>query len=390
MARATFGSRYNPNVVEVLIAGAGPAGSVAALVLARAGARVLLLDRARFPRDKLCGDTLNPGSMALLRRLGLDALVEARGLKLDGMVVTGEGGVRVEGNYGAGIHARAVVRRDLDQWLLAAAIDAGAQFEEAVQVLEPLVHEGDAGPEVRGVVVKGRDGRRLRIPALLTIAADGRRSALAAAVGLVSQPARPRRWAAGGYFEDVTAMSAHGEMHVRRGRYIGVAPVPGGLVNACLVTEEPRGFEDPTGLLRDAITADPMLCDRFARARIARPAVSLGPLAVDARAAGMPGLLLAGDAAGFIDPMTGDGIRFAMRGAELAAGVALEGFEQGQAPAHVRLDAARRLEFARKQRVNRALRTLVSCPFAVHAAALAAAVAPAVLRRLIAIAGDVP
>ena len=56
---------------DVVIAGAGPAGAIAATVLARAGARVLVLDRARFPRDKLCGDTLNPGALAILARLGL-------------------------------------------------------------------------------------------------------------------------------------------------------------------------------------------------------------------------------------------------------------------------------------------------------------------------------
>ena len=57
--------------VDVLIAGAGPAGTIAATILARAGTRVMVVDRARFPRDKLCGDTLNPGALAVLQRLGL-------------------------------------------------------------------------------------------------------------------------------------------------------------------------------------------------------------------------------------------------------------------------------------------------------------------------------
>ena len=73
---------------DVVIAGAGPAGAIAATVLARAGVRVLVLDRARFPRDKLCGDTLNPGALAILARLGLST-VAAGGLPLDGMIVTG-------------------------------------------------------------------------------------------------------------------------------------------------------------------------------------------------------------------------------------------------------------------------------------------------------------
>src|SRR5262245_66319580 len=105
-------------MVDVLIAGAGPAGSLAALRLARAGARVLLVDRARFPRDKLCGDTLNPGAMRLADRAGLRARIEAVSRPLDGMLITGGSGVRVRGTYGRGLVARALTRRVLDRVLL--------------------------------------------------------------------------------------------------------------------------------------------------------------------------------------------------------------------------------------------------------------------------------
>ena len=85
-------------MIDVLIAGAGPAGSIAATVLARAGARVLVVDRAQFPRPKLCGDTLNPGALALLHRLGLRCAASAS-IPLAGMIVTGDDGVRVVGKY---------------------------------------------------------------------------------------------------------------------------------------------------------------------------------------------------------------------------------------------------------------------------------------------------
>ncbi len=376
-------------MVEVLIVGAGPAGAIAGVVLARAGARVLLVDRAKFPRDKLCGDTLNPGTLAILRRLGLDTRAEQRGLRLDGMLVTGVGGVRVQADYPHGRYGRAIVRRELDASLVSAAIEAGARFEENVQVCEPIVYDGEQGPEVRGAVLAGRDGKRLRVPALVTIAADGRRSTLAFGLGLARHPDWPRRWAAGGYFAQVDGATSRGEMHVRRDCYIGVAPMPDGLTNACLVTEDRHGFHDPAALLRSAIAADPMLRDRFAHARLVTPVVSLGPLAVDASGAGMPGLLLAGDAAGFIDPMTGDGLRFALRGGELAANAAHAALEHGAAHAHERLAARRHVEFAGKQRFNRALRRLVGTPGSVRAVAFGARVAPALLRRIVAIAGDV-
>src|SRR3979490_1966064 len=104
-------------MLDVLIVGAGPAGSIAATILARVGVRVRLVDRATFPRDKLCGDTVNPGTVARLAQLGLGDDIEARGLRGDGMVVTGEGGVTIEGRYPGGRSGRAIVRRDLD-WLL--------------------------------------------------------------------------------------------------------------------------------------------------------------------------------------------------------------------------------------------------------------------------------
>src|SRR4029079_6221882 len=103
---------------DVLIVGAGPAGAVAATVLARAGARVRLVDRAAFPRDKLCGDTVNPGTISLLRRLGRSACIEDAGLPVPGMRLTGGNGVAIEGRYPGEHIGRAIVRRDVDWWLL--------------------------------------------------------------------------------------------------------------------------------------------------------------------------------------------------------------------------------------------------------------------------------
>src|SRR5205085_251579 len=129
--------------------------------------------------------------------------------------------------------------------------------------------------------------------------------------------------------------------------------VPQGCANVCLVVspalscgEGPTGIHDPASLLRRAIDGDPSLRDRFAGARMMTAPVVLGPLAVDARAAGAPGLLLAGDAAGFIDPMTGDGLRFAVRGGELAAEVALAALRGAVSQPYLSLARLRRREFA--------------------------------------------
>jgi flavin-dependent dehydrogenase len=79
-------------MLDVLIVGAGPAGSVAAAILARAGARVRIVDRAVFPRDKLCGDTVNPGTLATLSRLGLARAIDSCSLPVEGMRLTGANG----------------------------------------------------------------------------------------------------------------------------------------------------------------------------------------------------------------------------------------------------------------------------------------------------------
>ena len=367
---------------DVLICGGGPAGAVAAVVLARAGARVLVIDRARFPREKLCGDTINPGTLAILSRLNLESAA-ASGLPVRGMILTGEPDVRVEARYGD-VCGRALKRAVLDAALIAAAAQAGARIDEGVLAREPVMEDG----RVRGVWVAGRNGQPLRIPSPLTIAADGSHSRLARTLGLARSAARPRRWVVGAYFEGVSDMSDCGEMHVRPGRYIGVAPVPGGVTNACVVTADRAALRDPGALLDGALRGDCLLADRFARARRVSPAVCFGPLAVDSSCCGCPGVLLAGDAAGFIDPMTGDGLRFAVRGGELAAVAALAALEHGDAEPHVRLLAARRRAFGAKWRFNRAVRALVGAPLAVRAATHGAVVLPQVLRHAIRYAAD--
>ena len=404
-----------------MIVGGGPAGSCAGLLLARAGARVTIVDRATFPRDKLCGDTVNPGALARLRALGIAGEVEATGLRVDGMLLTGERGVAIEGRYPDGVSGRAILRRDLDWILLQRAIAAGCQVEQGVAVRGAAVDESAGAPRVTGVSLGG--SRQVSLSAPIVIAADGRHSTLAFGLGLARHPRRPRRWAIGAYYEGFHAAAASsgrdqvaigsasgrpepdsrapddalsepatlGEMHVRRGRYIGVAQVPGGLTNVCIVRASGPAdpdLADPRALLIRELARDPVLRERAAGARLVAAPVVLGPLAVDAVPLAIDGLLVAGDAAGFIDPMTGDGLRFAVRGGEIAAAAALDVLAHGWSGVHARLAATRASEFGGKWRFNRALRALVASPRAVDAATLGARVAPAVFRAIIAHAGD--
>jgi geranylgeranyl reductase family protein len=375
-------------VDDIVIAGAGPAGAFAAAILARAGLKVRLFDRSRFPRHKLCGDTLNPGALSVLRRhLAVDSLI-ANSDSIRGMLLTGPGGARVRGEYGHGIAGRSITRKVFDEWLLKEALAAGAQLEEGVSIRDVAISNG----RINGVIA-GVNGQSRTHHAKIVIAADGRRSTIAAARGLSRTPRRPRRWAIGAYFTNVGGMTSLGEMHVRRGHYIGVAPVPGGLTNACLVVPHATGdspIANPDAALHAVLNSDPQLKTRFEHANPVEPAVMLGPMAVDTTAAGQPGLLLAGDAAGFIDPMTGDGLRFAFVGAEIAAALAKEVLE-GKLPvarAHLELANRRRSSFASKWRFNRTMRSLVASPSSVTGAAAVARVWPSAFAQMIRYAGD--
>ena len=378
---------------DVAIVGGGPAGALAGILLARAGARVRLFERSTFPRSKLCGDTLNPGAVAILgRHLDTTPLL-ARSLPIDGMLLTGPGGVRVRGRYRHALAGRAITRRVFDAWLLGEARAAGVEVDEGVAV-NGLLDGIERGTRVaRGVTLRARDGHSLRHDARLVIAADGRRSALAFGRSLARQPLRPRRWAIGGYFTDVGEITSLGEMHVRQNGYLGVAPLPEGVVNACLVVSHQPGdapLPPPRQLLDARLNEDPDLRRRFVHARPIAPPVMLGPMAVDVEVAGAPGLLLTGDAAGFIDPMTGDGLRLALRGSELAAAIAIDVLH-GRIPAataHLELTRRRRQAFRAKWRFNRAIRALVAAPRGIAAATAVGRVVPSAFESIIRYAGD--
>ncbi|MEO8484202.1 MAG: FAD-dependent monooxygenase [Acidobacteriota bacterium] len=375
-------------MLDVIVAGAGPAGSIAALVLARAGARVLVVDRDAMPRDRLCGDLLNPGAVTLLQSLGLDPAVRQGARMIPAMRVTGPFG-GVDADYGP-MHGVSLPRRDLDAWLLDEAIQAGARFHPGDIVRRPLMDDSGALLRVRGVVLRSRASHtETRMPANFVIAADGRRSILARQLGLQMSASKSPRWAFGAHVSDVDGMTDASEVHARHGWCLGLTPLADGAVSLWVSVPSPPEGRSPQDVIRRVLSRDRELLARFTRVRFDRGIGVVGPLTVGAHSPGSPGLLLAGDAAGFADPATADGLSLAVQGGRLAALEAMKTLEDGQfAIAIGRLAEARHRAIGRKLQFDRWVRRCVATPAAVDAASIGARMFPAACRRALRYAAE--
>lgn len=375
---------------EVLIVGGGPAGSAAAILFARAGHDVLLIDSARFPRDKVCGESVSPGAWAALDALGLsDDVRRLAPQAIHGMTLTAPGGTSFRGEYrDAARPGFAIRRRAFDDALLNAAARAGAEVRQGLRAVE-LLRDGDA---VAGVAAEDRAGLRTPLRARLVITADGRRSLIARRLGLLREHPRLRKYAVRGYWDGLQGLGPWGELHVTRGAYCGVAPLGPRRGNVAFVVDRrdmPAAAGDLESFYRRTLARWPRLVERLAGATLSEPPRALGPLALEAREVWAPGTLLVGDAAGFFDPFTGEGITLALRSALWAAEVGARALRTRTGPLDLRAYASLRRAATRdKFRLNRLLYEVLRRPAAADWLAARLANRQRLADRLVGIAGD--
>ncbi|HKU62413.1 MAG TPA: NAD(P)/FAD-dependent oxidoreductase [Gemmatimonadales bacterium] len=346
--------------VDVLVAGAGPAGSAVAALLARAGHRVRLVDRAAFPRDKACSEYMSPEAVRILDRLGVvEALETAGAAPLRGTVVTAARGSRLDGRFDLAGHrpyrptGLSVARRVLDHRLTVAAREAGAEMVERATV-EELLYDGGA---VAGAVLRGPGGRTT-VRARLTIGADGLRSVVARRLG----PRRhlpPTRVAFVAHLDGVLETVESAELFVGAAGYVGLNPIGGGTTNVALVLPRARVAEArgrAEGFFLETVRKFGPVARRIERASVVRPVLATGPFSAWAGRVTADGAALVGDAADFFDPFTGEGIYSALRGAELLAEAASAALERAGIVRQADLAPyrrARRRAFAGKWAVER-------------------------------------
>ena len=352
-------------VHDVVVVGTGPGGSAAGYYLAERGVDVLLLDKSEFPREKTCGDGLTPRAVAVLDEMGLLPTLARAGRHIDGVEIFAPDGystsARVPPIAGPGPSMLVVPRIVLDNVLRDRAVQSGARFEGRF-------HVANIERTATGVIVRGeRDGHRQAIAARMAIVATGASVALPVRMGLLERA--PRMMLAARAYGD-GAVGLDGRIQIRFDNvplpgYGWVFPLAGSSANVGV------GFYPPGRMSGHARSSPRTAFDRFVRAamragpigqgRLAGP-VKAYPLRVDFPEAptSRGRVMLVGEAAGLANPLTGEGIDYALESGRLAAEHAARMFAEGDfSPRRfTAYDAALRRRFERLFTFCRRLRDL--------------------------------
>jgi flavin-dependent dehydrogenase len=282
---------------DLIVVGAGPAGSACAITAARAGAKVLLLDKDRFPRQKVCGEFVSPESLELLDRLLGPQRFAAKPQISKARVFSGTNEISMP----IAPAARSIPRFELDAALLDAARRLGVETHEAMTVSQ-IQQKEDFEVSTRVATFSGR----------AVVNASGRWSHLTARTPVKEK--NKQKWiGVKAHFHEPDAAKSV-DLYFFAGGYCGVQPVSDHAVNACAMVRA-----DVAHWLEEVFPLHPALHQRSRKWKPLFPEVTTSPLDFHAPRPLINGMILAGDAAAFIDPFAGDGISLALHSGTLAA-----------------------------------------------------------------------
>ena len=352
------------DIWDVLVVGAGPAGSSLAARLGCLGRSVLLLDSARFPREKMCGEYLGPGCLPLLDQIG--ALPEVLRQAHPGRVMKAcsPGGFVFRARYPEGLYGLSLRRRQLDGILLdCARRHKSVEVREGFRAEKLVVENG----QVSGVKGRRPGGEEETLRARLTIGADGRNSMIARRLGVFRWHPSHRRFAVGLHYEGVQPSGEDVEVYSGRALYAILNNQGAGVVNVNIVWKGTSlgAYKGKLDAWYEFLLAQlPRLRERLGSARMVEAPRVLGPLAHYATRVSANGALLVGDSACFYDPFTGEGMHMALDSARLAAEVADRALEACTLSRHFlsRYDAARAASLTGRYRLQSLIQVIVGRP----------------------------
>lgn len=316
----------SPNTFDVAIAGAGPAGCAAAIHLALAGARVLLIEEKRFPRQKLCGEFISPECLGHFEQLGVsDQMSRAGGAVVAQTVFYSRRGKSVtipSEWFKTNTKALGLSRSEMDHQLLARAKAVGVMVLEESHASRLLCED----QKVRGLQVRNGDAMRA-YEALITIDATGRNRSLARQLDPQRTAQRKQNpWVAFKvHLENARVAAGACEIYFYKGGYGGLSSVEGGLSNLCFIVaakDVRRYASNPDLVMGEVVMQNSRAAYTLANATTRTPWLSVS-LETFGRRRLVPaqGLLTIGDAASFIDPFTGSGMLMALESGQMAAAV---------------------------------------------------------------------
>jgi flavin-dependent dehydrogenase len=340
-------------VYDLAIVGGGPAGSAAAITARRAGAKVLLVDRSRFPRQKVCGEFVSSEALELLR----DLLNQEFGTRLfESSVSISSARIFLDGRIvSARIHpaAKSIPRFDMDDALWSSAADIGAHIHEQT-VIQSIEGNGPFELRTSGASYSARS----------IINASGRWSNLAN----VGVPDGPKWIGVKAHFAEHQP-SQSVDLYFSPAGYCGVQPVSAAEVNVCAMVRA-----DLASNLAEVFNCETRLRERSNGWKQVTDTVSTSPLIFRDPAPLAGNILLAGDAAGFIDPFVGDGISMALHSGQMAASALTTFFDRERSLQQAAQDYADvyKLKLLPAFRNAARVRKVVSAPLVLRSAAVVA------------------